>query len=39
MRKWKYPDPKLKSVKEQWFENVPEDEELEHYIHALIDRL
>ena len=38
MPKWKYPDPKLKSDKEQWYENVPEDEELENYIHALINR-
>jgi len=38
MKKWKYPDPKLKSPKEKWYENIPDDEELENHIHALINR-
>lgn len=38
MSKWKYSDPKLKSESEAWYENVPEDEELENWIRALIQR-
>jgi hypothetical protein len=38
VKKWKYPDPKIKSENEKWYENIPEDEELENYIYALINR-
>ncbi len=38
MPKWKYPDPKLKSPKEKWYENVPDDPELEKWITALVKR-
>jgi hypothetical protein len=38
-KKWKYPDPKISTnPKEKWYENIPDDEELENYIHALINR-
>ena len=39
MRHWKYPDPKISTARnEKWYENIPDDEELENYIHALINR-
>lgn len=38
-RKWKYPDPSIKGEKwYEWPKDIPEDEELENYIYALINR-